>query len=866
MRVAGLENYSLNSLNFEGRSKRRQKHEKKEGYQRPSWTPEFYFEYGSKIQDGYDPFLVGASGIKTAKSAHPFSESYFDFEKLLSIDFPEEVKDKPRPFEETHGKYILDRYQKEAVDAYTKENATTIVSAPTGTGKTLIAEYAIKDALNKGKKLIYLSPLKALSNEKYTEFSKLFGEYDEDGNLISTDNIGLLTGDTSINPNAPILVMTTEIYRNSLLSRDKRIADIEYADYDGVIYDEFHYMGDKERGTVWEEAVMNTPSHMKQMMLSATASNAKDIENWLSELSGEIPTHLVNVPESERHVPLREYILTKNEEGKLQLEAAKTHKIDLYQFENKINSSDRQLAVAQEAAEILGLEDYDAFAKYLRSLAGRRNELSAGYLADKLKQAGADKDKAEAIGLILSNKGSTTIKKEPEGSYVDNPKFSKVIKLLDDKKMTPALFYVFSKKGCNKEMEKAADHSESLLTPEESRMVYDEVQKAKEKGVYFGSDFDDMELERLMKGFAVHHAGKLPAYKSLVENLARKGLVKACFATDTLIAGIDMPIRTTVFPSMEKFNGEEITDISNASFKQGSGRAGRRGKDEIGNVIVIPYDYEQYEKYVEKTSSKDTSIRSQYQISYASLLSERNLNHYDDMLIRTFAAHQNPDSLEKNDNLINERIDILKSFGYIEENEDGTYTRTEKGELAKSVFGINEIIMTELLLDPAYLSQMSSRELIAICSMFSDVKDENPSREFKGDIAYLNDSLTPILNLVDDVDQFEMAHGLKEEPTPISTNLAPYIVEFSELPDDRDEAIKGWGEIMKKMREKELIYHNGDFLRVINGAIDILKLVYELSPDENVRDFAMEAISKLRKPPVVDIFNYELSDGKKEEE
>ena len=137
-------------------------------------------------------------------------------------------------------------------------------------------------------------------------------------------------------------------------------------------------MGDRERGTVWEESVMNTPSHMKQMMLSATASNAQDIEAWLSELNGEIPTHLVNVPESERHVPLREYILTQNEEGKLQLEAAKTHKIDLYQFENKINSSDRQLAVAEEACEILGLEDYDALAQYLRSLAGRRNELNAG--------------------------------------------------------------------------------------------------------------------------------------------------------------------------------------------------------------------------------------------------------------------------------------------------------------------------------------------------------------------------------------------------------------------------------------------------------------------------------------------------------
>ena len=198
MRIVSLENYRLNSVNFEGRSKRRQKHEKKEGYQRPSWTPEFYFEYGSKFQEGYDPFLVGVNAQKSAKSAHPFSQSYFDFDKLSKIELPDEVKEKPAPFEKTHGKYILDRYQQEAIDAYTKENATTIVSAPTGTGKTLIAEYAIKDALDKGKKLIYLSPLKALSNEKYTEFSKLFGEYDEDGKLVNTDNIGLLTGDTQI--------------------------------------------------------------------------------------------------------------------------------------------------------------------------------------------------------------------------------------------------------------------------------------------------------------------------------------------------------------------------------------------------------------------------------------------------------------------------------------------------------------------------------------------------------------------------------------------------------------------------------------------------------------------------------------------
>ena len=177
------------------------------------------------------------------------------------------------------------------------------------------------------------------------------------------------------------------------------------------------------------------------------------------------------------------------------------------------------------------------------------------------------------------------------------------------------------------ELEKVSENSESLLTAEESRMVYDEVQKAKEKGVYLGSDFGELELEALMKGFAVHHAGKLPAYKSLVENLARKGLVKVCFATETLIAGINMPFKTTVFTALEKFDGDEIIDITPQIFKQGGGRAGRRGKDEIGNVIVMPNTFDEYEKYVVLTKSNDTSIRSQYRISYASLLSDRMLNN-----------------------------------------------------------------------------------------------------------------------------------------------------------------------------------------------------------------------------------------------
>ncbi len=186
--------------------------------------------------------------------------------------------------------------------------------------------------------------------------------------------------------------------------------------------------------------------------------------------------------------------------------------------------------------------------------------------------------------------------------------------------------------------------------------------------------------------------------------------------------------------------------------------------------------------------------------------------------------------------------------------------------MAKNVFGINEIIMTELLTNPNYLKGMTSTELIAICSMFSDTKDENPSREFMGNLSYMDRSAAPIFDLADEVDRFEMYYNIKETPTPISTSLSPFITEFASLPDNREEAIEGWCKLMNKMRDKELLYHDGDFLRVINGTIDILKLVCELSPDENVRKEAKTAMEQLRKPPVVDIFNYELRNEEKTED
>lgn len=813
--------------------------------------------------DGKMPYSVnyGVSVLRnqrTAKSLHPFSEGYFDMEKLLSLNVEEAEQTKPLSFEDSHAKFTLDRYQKEAIDSFVS-GKTTVVSAPTGTGKTLIAEHVIKDALDNGRKIIYLSPLKALSNEKYTEFSKLFGRYDENGDLRSTENVGLMTGDSTINPDAPLMVMTTEIYRNSLLTSTEEEADEMYKNYDGVVYDEFHYLGDKQRGTVWEESVMNTPKHMKQLMLSATASNAGDIMNWVGEINPRIVPNLVNVPESERHVPLKEYVLTATDEGKLKLEETKIQKIDMHRLENRINLSDRQIKAFEEMKEIIGAEDDNEAIAFLRELAGRRNELKCDKLASELVKCGAEKDKADGISLVLSNKNSTTYKKEPENGYASNAVTSKVVKLLNDKKMTPALFYIFSKKGCNKELEKAAEHSESLLTPEESRRVYDEVQKAKEKGVFLGEDFDDKELEALMKGFAVHHAGRLPAYKSLVENLARQGLVKACFATETLIAGINMPFKTTVFTSLEKFDGDEVVDITPQIFKQGGGRAGRRGKDEVGNVIVMAKTQDDYDKYLALTRTSDTSIRSQYQISYASLLSDRMLNNVDDVLLGSLAAYQSGSKLERCEKTAENKLELLKSFGYVEQAQDGKLQRTEKGDIAKRVFGINEILLTELLSEPQYLKDFTSKELIALCASFSDVKDENPSRDFKGDLKYMQEPMEKIFNLADEVNQFEFYYNLDDNQIKASTSLVPYVLDFAEAPFEREESLQNWRGNMAKMKEKELLAHEGDFLRIVNGTVDILKLICELSPDENIRNEASIAMEALRKPPVLDIFNYELN-------
>lgn len=776
-----------------------------------------------------------------------------NMEEILSIEIPPTSSKTPTPFE-LGDKYLkLDKYQQQAIDSFVDGN-TTIVTAPTGTGKTLIAEYGIEDTLAKGKKIIYLSPLKALSNEKFTKFSELFGNYDSRYEYMNNENVGIITGDIAIHPDAQLLVMTTEIYRNMLINDTEENIARKLKDFDAVIYDEFHYMADPDRGKVWEESVMNTPKHMKQMMLSATASNAKEISDWVNQLNPTKKVELVNVPETERHVPLKEYVFGFDQSYGHQLKQLTSHKILLSNLNDSL--SDRQKLALEDIKLISDGQDPIEYIKSQEDII-ENGTIDSDKFAQKLLDAGFDEDKATQISLVLADKSKVTFHDCSKLKYPDKgPNVNALVRVLTKENKTPALFFVFSKKRCQHYIDDSSKRVGTLLTPEQSKKVLDRVNEAKAKGIYLGKDFDDKCLNSLMKGYAIHHAGMLPAYKSLVEGLAREGLVKVCFATETLIAGINMPFKTVVLTSLEKSNGSSNIILPNSTFKQGAGRSGRRGVDELGNVIMMPKGTVDLSRFTTLLQSTDTSIKSQYRSTYSSILAPNMMKDMEETLTKTFAHFQkNP----KN-NILEESIkkrDYLLKKGYLVEKGKGSYEPTEKGIVARQIFGINEIVMTEILTDPKYTKNMSPAELAALMAIFADVKDDNPKTTFSKEYEEFGKKATPAIEMAQKIKGEQYALKIYDK-LPMSTNLATSILEFAQTDIDPEQPKKLWMDTIDKLRHKHLITYEGDMLRVVNGTIDLLRNLSDATDDEELKAKAEQAIEMLKKPPVTDILKYEL--------
>ena len=449
-----------------------------------------------------------------------------------------------------------DDFQKEAFECI-DNSKSIVVCAPTGAGKTCIAEYAIMKALDENTRLFYTTPLKALSNQKYYDFGKKYGE----------GNVGLLTGDTSINREAPIVVMTTEVFRNMLYNTNfgkvkDNLKDVKY-----VVLDEVHYMNDEQRGTVWEESIIYCPNSVQIIALSATIANSQQLCDWINTVHSK--TELIYT--DFRPVPLRHYYFDSS-----------------------------------KPTEILPLLTPDG--KLNRKI---KPEKKISYYSRQAKKRNNVKD---------------------------------VITVLHKKEMLPAIFFTFSRKKCDENMEKSADIH--LITQEEAKLIREEIREFLKEHTYLENN---KNLEYLYNGVASHHAGLLPAWKLLVERLFQKGLIKVVFATETLAAGINMPARTTVISAISKRTDSGHRMLTANEFLQMSGRAGRRGMDKIGYVVVMGTQFQSPDEVAELVKSPSNPLESRFSPSYSmvlNLLQNLELEQAKELILKSFGYFSSNDRLK----------------------------------------------------------------------------------------------------------------------------------------------------------------------------------------------------------------------------
>jgi ATP-dependent RNA helicase HelY len=466
--------------------------------------------------------------------------------------------------------FALDPFQDEACAAL-EDGYSVLVCAPTGAGKTVVGEFAVHLALAAGQKCFYTTPIKALSNQKYNDLVARYG----------AQRVGLLTGDTAINGEAPIVVMTTEVLRNMLYVGSTSLADLGY-----VVMDEVHYLGDRFRGAVWEEVIIHLPAAIRLVSLSATVSNAEEFGEWLVTVRGETKV----IVHEQRPVPLWQHMLVG------------PRMFDLFSFaDDRLGGADGSIVNAT----------------LLRHVADRGRQFEP----------------------VPNRRGG-----RPARSWRP-PHRPDVIARLDSEGLLPAITFIFSRVGCDAavrqcmwsgmwltddaerdEIDAIVDELTSSVAPEDLEVL----------GYWEWRD-------ALRRGFAAHHAGLIPVFKQTVEELFVRGLVRAVFATETLALGINMPARTVVLERLTKFNGETHADVTPGEYTQLTGRAGRRGIDIEGHAVVIWTPEVDPQRVAGLASTRTYPLRSSFRPSYnmaVNLVDQMGRPAARDLLDSSFAQFQ----------------------------------------------------------------------------------------------------------------------------------------------------------------------------------------------------------------------------------
>jgi ATP-dependent RNA helicase HelY len=418
--------------------------------------------------------------------------------------------------------FDLDQFQIDACQAL-EAGKGVLVAAPTGSGKTIVGEFAVHLALTEGRKCFYTTPIKALSNQKFADLVKRYG----------ADKVGLLTGDNSVNGDAPVVVMTTEVLRNMLYAGSQALDGLGY-----VVMDEVHYLSDRFRGAVWEEVIIHLPQSVTLVSLSATVSNAEEFGDWLDTVRGDTEV----IVSEHRPVPLWQHVL------------AGRGMYDLFEEKEGVIAPSRR-EVNPDLVRLARAESQNSF---------RGNGRGRGREADRERE-------------------------RRHRGRVWTPSRAEVIERLDAEGLLPAITFIFSRAACEAAVQQCL-YSGLRLNNEEARaqvrsIVEERTASIPDEDLHVLGYFE--WLEGLERGIAAHHAGMLPTFKEVVEELFVRGLVKAVFATETLALGINMPARSVVLEKLVKWNGETHADITPGEFTQLTGRAGRRGIDVEGHAVVL---------------------------------------------------------------------------------------------------------------------------------------------------------------------------------------------------------------------------------------------------------------------------------------
>jgi ATP-dependent RNA helicase HelY len=416
-----------------------------------------------------------------------------------------------------------------------------LVAAPTGAGKTIVGEFAVFLALATGRKAFYTTPIKALSNQKYADLVARHG----------ADKVGLLTGDSSINGEAPVVVMTTEVLRNMMYAGSGTLRGLGF-----VVMDEVHYLADRFRGAVWEEVIIHLPEDVQVVSLSATVSNAEEFGAWLGEVRGDTTV----IVEEHRPVPLWQHMMVG--QGLYDLFTD-----EVPDFTDVAAPADPTKVNPELLARIRG-GDRERGHEGGRDGRGRAREHGDG--------RGRDRGR----GGRPPRQG---------GRFGGGPSRAEVIERLNRDGLLPAITFIFSRIGCTSAVSQLLASGMRLIPPVEG----DRIRRTVEERIQGLAD-EDLDVlgywefvEGLTRGFAAHHAGMLPTFREIVEELFTAGRIRAVFATETLALGINMPARSVVLERLVKFNGETHADITPAEYTQLTGRAGRRGIDIEGHAVVL---------------------------------------------------------------------------------------------------------------------------------------------------------------------------------------------------------------------------------------------------------------------------------------